>query len=133
MKTFIFFLIFTTLLSSLYARAEGCDNAKLIVQNTKILPKGDLKVNKYKDSKLWFTQESHRQEPDKVNWDTIVTAENAKGVLIEILIQGHVREFAVETKWQDKHTLQINVEWGHVLFCSYDVDIEKKTSSLVKK
>lgn len=123
----------TSLVSSFYALAEGCDNAKLIVQNGKSMQKNDLKVNKYKDSKIWFAQESHLQEPDKVNWDTIVTTENAKGVLIEILIQGHVREFAVETKWQDKHTLRINVEWGHVLFCSYDVDIEKKTSSLIKK
>ncbi len=133
MKVLISSLIFFILALAFQVQADECKDAKLIIRDAKTLPKPSLKRMPYKDSKLWFTQESHQQESGKVNYDTVIIAVNSTGSLVEILAQGHFREHAVNTKWVNEHTLNVLVEWGHIQFCSYDVDVEKRTASLLQQ
>jgi len=132
MKLFIIGLGICLLFRTAIALANECKDTKLQIDTSRSPPPSNLKRSFYENSKFWFVQETHLQEPSKLNYDTTIVALAPNGQLIKILVEGHSRDFGVQTKWINNHSLSVNVEWGHILTCTYEIDLKKKKTSVAK-
>jgi len=132
MKIFILRFGVCLLFMNSAALAEECKDTNLQLEISSLQPASNLKRTFYKKSKFWFTQETHPQEPNKLNYDTTIVALAPNGQLIKVLAEGHSRDFGVQTKWINDHLLSVDVEWGHILSCAYDIDLKKKKISVSK-